>query len=145
MAMKRISIMKLYIATTIGNHLKSLKKNICKVLTIRGFRITPTLNITTVLPLYIVNPNQFTQQLRISGDYMLKILNDDKDVVFTRKFILYENLVTVPMQVKRTRTVSNVEYKHNLDFSIKSNTITFSNSFKNVKVVLLKMASSIAQ
>jgi hypothetical protein len=29
------------------------------------------------------------------------------------------------MQVKRTRTVSNVEYKHNLDFSIKSNTITF--------------------
>jgi hypothetical protein len=33
---------------------------------------------------------------------MLKILNDDKDVVFTRKFILYENLVTVPMQVKRT-------------------------------------------
>jgi hypothetical protein len=50
---------------------------------------------------------------------MLKILNDDKDVVFTRKFILYENLVTVPMQVKRTRTVSNVEYKHNLDFSIK--------------------------
>jgi hypothetical protein len=70
-------------------------------------------------------PNQFTQQLRISGNYMLKILNDDKDVVFTRKFILYENLVTVPMQVKRTRTVSNVEYKHNLDFSIKSNTITF--------------------
>jgi hypothetical protein len=61
-------------------------------------------------------PNQFTQQLRISGNYMLKILNDDKDVVFTRKFILYENLVTVPMQVKRTRTVSNVEYKHNLDF-----------------------------
>jgi hypothetical protein len=83
-------------------------------------------------------PNQFTQQLRISGNYMLKILNDDKDVVFTRKFILYENLVTVPMQVKRTRTVSNVEYKHNLDFSIKSNTITFQTPLKNVKVVLLQ-------
>jgi hypothetical protein len=106
---------------------------------------TNSFNITTVLPLYIVNPNQFTQQLRISGDYMLKILNDDKDVVFTRKFILYENLVTVPMQVKRTRTVSNVEYKHNLDFSIKSNTITFSNSFKNVKSSIAQMASSIAQ
>jgi hypothetical protein len=63
---------------------------------------------------------------------MLKILNDDKDVVFTRKFILYENLVTVPMQVKRTRTVSNVEYKHNLDFSIKSNTITFQTPLKKM-------------
>jgi hypothetical protein len=42
------------------------------------------------------------------------------------------------MQVKRTRTVSNVEYKHNLDFSIKSNTITFQTPLKNVKVVLLQ-------
>ena len=83
-------------------------------------------------------PNQFTQQLRISGNYMLKILNNDKDVVFSRKFILYEDLVTVPMQVKRTRTVSNVEYKHNLDFSIKSNTITFQTPLKNVKIVLLQ-------
>jgi hypothetical protein len=34
--------------------------------------------------------------------------------------------------------VSNVEYKHNLDFSIKSNTITFQTPLKNVKVVLLQ-------
>ncbi|CAM2796476.1 protein of unknown function [Flavobacterium frigoris] len=83
-------------------------------------------------------PNQFTQQLRLSGNYILKILNNDKEVVFTRKFILYEDLVTVPIQVKRARTVSNLEYKHNLDFSIKSNTITFQNPLKNVKVVLLQ-------
>lgn len=83
-------------------------------------------------------PNQFTQQLLISGNYILKVLNNDKEVLFTRKFILYEDLVTVPMQVKRARTVSNLEYKHNLDFSIKSNTITFQNPLKNVKVVLLQ-------
>jgi hypothetical protein len=83
-------------------------------------------------------PNQFTQQLRISGNYILKVLNNNKEVVFTRKFILYEDLVTVPIQVKRARTVSNVEYKHNLDFSIKSNTIIFQNPLKNVKVVVLQ-------
>jgi hypothetical protein len=83
-------------------------------------------------------PNQFTQQLLISGNYILKVLNNDKEVVFTRKFILYEDLVTVPMQVKRARTVSNLEYKHNLDFAIKSNTITFQNPLKNVKVLLLQ-------
>ena len=32
-------------------------------------------------------PNQFTQQLLISGNYILKILNDSKQVVFSRKFI----------------------------------------------------------
>jgi hypothetical protein len=83
-------------------------------------------------------PNQFTQQLRISGNYILKILNNDKEIVFTRKFILFENTVSVPIQVKRARTVNTVEFKHNLDFSIKSNTITFQNPLKNVKVVLLQ-------
>jgi hypothetical protein len=85
-----------------------LKQNICKVLTISSELHQLFQHITTVLHYTLSIPNQFTQQLRISGNYMLKILNDDKDVVFTRKFILYENLVTVPMQVKRTRTVSNV-------------------------------------
>lgn len=83
-------------------------------------------------------PNQHTRQLLISGNYMLRILNDDKEVIFSRKFILYEDLVTVPIQVKRARTVSNLEYKHNLEFAIKSKTITFQNPLKNVKVVLLQ-------
>jgi hypothetical protein len=83
-------------------------------------------------------PNQFTQQLLISGNYMLKILNDRKEIVFSRKFILYEDLVTVPMQVKRARTVSNLETRHNLDFAVKSSTINFQNPLKNVKVVLIQ-------
>ncbi len=83
-------------------------------------------------------PNQYTQQLKISGNYILKILNDDKEVVFSRKFILYENNATVPLQIKRARNVNVIEYKHNLDFSIKSNTITFQNPLKNIKVSLIQ-------
>lgn len=83
-------------------------------------------------------PNQFTQQLLISGNYMLKILNDNKEVVFSRKFILHEDLVTVPIQVKRARTVRNLETKQNLEFSVKSSTVTFQNPIKNVKVVLIQ-------
>ncbi|SDX34580.1 type IX secretion system plug protein [Flavobacterium degerlachei] len=83
-------------------------------------------------------PNQFTQQLLISGNYMLKILNDSKEVVFSRKFILYEDLVTVPIQVKRARTVSNLETKQNLEFTVQSSTITFQNPNKNLKVLLFQ-------
>ena len=83
-------------------------------------------------------PNQFTQQLRISGNYIIKVLDENKEVLFSRKFILYEDLVTVPMQVKRARTASSVEVKHNLEFFIKSSVITFQNPLKNVRVVLFQ-------
>ncbi|MWB95287.1 DUF5103 domain-containing protein [Flavobacterium sp. GA093] len=83
-------------------------------------------------------PNQFTTQLRISGNYMLRILNDDREVVFSRKFILYENHCTVAAQVKRSRNLSDIDYKHNIDFAIASNDITFQNPLKNVKVFLFQ-------
>jgi hypothetical protein len=82
-------------------------------------------------------PNSNTQ-LKISGNYILKILNEDKEVVFSRKFIVYEDLVTVPMQVKRARTVINLDSKHNVEFIIKSNVINFQNPLKNIKTVLLQ-------
>lgn len=111
---------------------------------LKGFdnqRISDYTNSFNTLQLYshyrLAIPNQFTQLL-ISGNYMLKILNDNKEVVFSRKFILYEDVVTVPSQVKRARTISNLESKHNLEFTIKSSTITFQNPLKNVKVVLLQ-------
>jgi hypothetical protein len=69
---------------------------------------------------------------------MLKILNDDKEVVFTRKFILYEDLVAVPMQVKIARTLSSREQKQNLDFAIKSNSINFQSPLQNVKIMLMQ-------
>lgn len=69
---------------------------------------------------------------------MLKILNEDREVVFSRKFILYEEHSTVAVQVKRTRNLSNIDYKQNLDFSILSNDIVFQTPLQNVKVLLLQ-------
>ncbi|TRX39677.1 type IX secretion system plug protein [Flavobacterium restrictum] len=106
-----------------------------------GQRIQDYTNSFNTLQLYshykVAIPNQFTQ-LKISGNYMLKILNEDKEVVFSRKFILYEDLVTLSIAVKRARTIANIETKQNLDFTIKSNTITFQNPSKNIKVLLLQ-------
>ncbi|GIZ08970.1 DUF5103 domain-containing protein [Flavobacterium sp. UMI-01] len=83
-------------------------------------------------------PNQHTQRLKLSGNYILKILNENREVVFSRRFILHEDLASVPVQIKRARTIQNLPYKHNLDFSINSNTITFQNPIKNVKVALFQ-------
>ncbi|MDX6183857.1 DUF5103 domain-containing protein [Flavobacterium sp. Fl-77] len=83
-------------------------------------------------------PNQFTTQLRISGNYMLKILNEDREVVFSRKLLLYENRATVSAQVKRSRNLSNIDHKHNLDFTVNSNDIVFQNPIKSIKIFLMQ-------
>ena len=82
-------------------------------------------------------PNRQTQ-LRVSGNYMLKILDESKDVVFTRKFILYEDIVSVPMQVKRPRTMDVINQKHNIDFAVKSPNLLFQNPLQNVKILLMQ-------
>ncbi len=106
-----------------------------------GQRIQEYTNSVNTLQIYshyqLSIPNQNTQ-LRLSGNYILKILDENKEVVFSRKFILYEDIVTIPFQIKRARTVNNMESKHNLEFSIRSKTISFQNPLKNVKVMLLK-------
>ncbi|MGM8360506.1 DUF5103 domain-containing protein [Flavobacterium sp. ARAG 55.4] len=122
-----------------------IPSNIPKNEYLRGFdnqRIQNYSNSFNTLQLYshysLSIPNQFTQQLRLSGNYILKILNDDKEVVFSRKFRLYEDIASVPLQIKRARNISVVEYKHNLDFAIKSQNLTFQNPLKNINVVLIQ-------
>jgi len=105
-------------------------------------RITDYSNSFNTLQVYshynLSFPNQFTTQLRLSGNYMLRILNEDREVLFSRKFILYENHSTVTAQVKRSRNLSNIDFKQNLDFAILSNDITFQVPLQNVKVLLLQ-------
>jgi hypothetical protein len=104
-------------------------------------RIQDYSNSLTTLQLYshykLTFPNRLTQ-FRVSGNFMIKILDDDKNIVFTKKFILYEELVSVPMQVRRARNVAVVEKKHNIEFSIKSAIINFQSPLQNVKVMLLQ-------
>ena len=82
-------------------------------------------------------PNKQTQ-FRVSGNYMIKILNESKEVVFSRKLILYEDIVSVPLQIKRARNLTLSTQKHNLDFSITSQNLNFQNPLTNVKVMLLQ-------
>ena len=112
---------------------------------IRGFdnqRITDYSNSFNTLQSFshyrLSFPNQFTTQLKISGNYMLRILNEDKEVVFSRKFILFENHSTIGALVKRSRNLSNIDYKQNLEITVLSNDIVFQTPTQNVKVLLLQ-------
>ena len=104
-------------------------------------RIQDYTNSFNTLQLYshyrISFPNKNTQ-FKVSGNYIIKILNEDRDVVFSRKFMLYENLASVPIQVRRTRGMNVLDTKQNLDFAVKSTVITFQNPLKNVKIKIMQ-------
>ena len=111
---------------------------------LQGFddqRIQDYTNSLNTLQLYshykLGFPNKLTR-CKVSGNYILKILNEDKEVVFSRKFMLYENIVNIPTQVRRARKSLDLSSKHNLDFAIKSNTITFINPLKNIQVLIFQ-------
>lgn len=88
---------------------------------------------------YEINfPNQFTKGFLVTGNYMLTILNNYQEVVFSRKFIIYEDLVSVPMIVRRARTVKDIDFKHNLEFTITPNSMVLQNPIQNLKIILLK-------
>jgi hypothetical protein len=104
-------------------------------------RIQEYYNSINALQIYshykLTIPNKQTQ-LKVSGNYIISILNESREVVFSRKIIICEDLVSVPMQVKRARTNNNLEYKHNLEFAVKSNAITFQSPLTNVNVLLMQ-------
>lgn len=83
-------------------------------------------------------PNQFTKGFKVSGNYIIKILNDNQEVIFSRKFILHEEMASVPLQIKNPRNVQSLNQKHNLDFSIRPNNLILQDPIKNVKVLLLQ-------
>ncbi|WP_281323684.1 DUF5103 domain-containing protein [Flavobacterium sp. IMCC34518] len=83
-------------------------------------------------------PNNFSK-IVLSGNYVLTILNSDKEVILKRYFILYEDLASVPVKIKRPRTVKNIYSKHNLEFEIKpGDQLFFQNPMQNLKVLLLQ-------
>jgi hypothetical protein len=82
-------------------------------------------------------PNQ-NMKLKISGNYMLKILDENRDVILSRKFIIYEDLVSIPARIRRARKQNYLEYKHNVDFTIKSLVLNFQTPLKNVKIAVFQ-------
>ena len=82
-------------------------------------------------------PNSQTR-IKKSGNYMLKIFNDFGELVFTRKFMVYEDLANVGVAIKRSRNVKYITTKQSVDFKISSPTILFNNPKQTVKTVIIQ-------
>ncbi|WP_439130445.1 DUF5103 domain-containing protein [Polaribacter sp.] len=73
-----------------------------------------------------------------SGNYLLSVLNDNDEVLFTRKFVLYENAATIGVQVSRSRNAKTVNTQQTVEFTVNHPNLRINNPSQEVNVVLLK-------
>ncbi|WP_194765751.1 DUF5103 domain-containing protein [Tamlana sp. I1] len=83
-------------------------------------------------------PNAQTRALKVSGNYMLFIYNSDSELVFSRKFMLYENNADIGVLIKRARDIANIEEKQRVELVISSNKIPFNNPDQTIKTVIIQ-------
>ena len=77
-------------------------------------------------------------RLLVSGNYVLEIYNSANVLQFSRRFIVYENLVQVGGTVKRSRDFEYLNEKQVVQFSINTAGFPVVNPKKEIKVAILQ-------
>lgn len=89
---------------------------------------------------YRVNiPNSDTRALKVSGNYMLEIYNNQDEIVFSKRFILYEDIASVGTEIKRARDLKFINSQQVVNFTVSTaDRIQLKNPDDNVKVLVMK-------
>lgn len=82
-------------------------------------------------------PNQYTK-FKISGNYLLSVINESKEIVFQRRFVLYEPLVVVATTVHLSQDISKIDTHQTVQFIINYGDLIFNNPSEEIKTVILQ-------
>ena len=82
-------------------------------------------------------PNAQTR-LKKSGNYMINIYNEYEELMFSRKFMVFEEIANVGVAIKRSRNVKYISEKQSVDFVISSPSMHFNNPHQTINVTLIQ-------
>lgn len=94
-----------------------------------------TLQIYTHYTETIPNTNQ---RLLVSGNYLLEIFDQDQNLVAKRKFVVYEDIVSVGLEAKRMRDLSLAPYKQNVYVTVDAGDFVLQNPNQFLSLTLLQ-------
>ncbi len=77
-------------------------------------------------------------RLKVTGNYLLEIYNDGDELQFSRRFVVYSDLVTIGATIKRTRDFEFLNEKQVVQFSINTGNFRVVNPKNEVKVAILQ-------
>ncbi len=82
-------------------------------------------------------PNE-NVRLKVSGNYLIEIYNSYGELQFSRRFVVYKDLVSVRGQVKRSRDFNFLNEKQVVQFNINTAGFPVVNPKKEIKVAILQ-------
>ncbi len=82
-------------------------------------------------------PNE-NVRLKVTGNYLLEIYNDGDELQFSRRFVVYSDLVKIGATIKRTRDFEFLNEKQVVQFSINTGNFRVVNPKNEVKVAILQ-------
>ncbi|MBO0592002.1 DUF5103 domain-containing protein [Cellulophaga sp. E16_2] len=77
-------------------------------------------------------------KLKISGNYMLEVYDSNYELVFSRRFVVYQNLVTAGITPKRTRDFEFINEKQITQININYSNFNVVNPKKEVKIAIIQ-------
>lgn len=85
-------------------------------------------------------PNKFNRITK-SGNYIVKVFNDEQELVFSRRFIIYEDQIAIGMEIRRARNFDAINEKQNIEMVINYGERVLQNPTQNIKVTLFQNAN----
>lgn len=86
----------------------------------------------------LVIPNREIRGFKKSGNYLLNVFNNEGTLIFTRRFMVAENLASVGVSIKRTRDLKVIDEKQVVQFSVNSPNLLLINPKQTVKTLVIQ-------
>ena len=87
---------------------------------------------------YAVKIPNINSVITKSGNYLISVINDYDEVVFSRKLVLYENETTVAVNVSRSRNTKTINTQQTVEFTVNHPNLQINNPSQEINVVILK-------
>ncbi|MFI2742289.1 DUF5103 domain-containing protein [Zhouia sp. PK063] len=82
-------------------------------------------------------PNNQTS-FKVSGNYVLSILDANDKIIFSRRFVVYKNLATVGATVKRSRDLKNIQQKQVVQFTVNLKELNVPNPKEQINIFIIQ-------
>ncbi len=87
---------------------------------------------------YSVQIPNINTEITKSGNYLISVLNSQGEVVFTRRFVLYENIAKVSVSVTRSRNSRTIKTQQTVEFKINHENIRINNPQQEINTIIIK-------
>lgn len=111
------------------------------LLGVDNFRIQDYTNSFNTFQMYshykLAIPNAQTRGLKVSGNYLLSVFDSDDQLVFSRKFMIYEDILTPGIAIRRSRNVKTINEMQTVDIEINTNS-QINNPQQTLKALIIQ-------